>query len=337
MNALKIMFFSLSVICCGNGGGKSDTQTFADITDMEDCAADMTTDAGKNDSAGNETGMDLQEEEGSDTSDIPADSSLPESIGGKRPALVHLPEDYSPAKSWPLIILLHGYSVNGFLQDMYLGISERATEFGFIEVVPDGTKDKSGNLFWNAMPACCDYWKTGVDDVSYIKGLIKEAETVFNIDSDRVYLIGHSNGAFMAHRMACEYSEEIAAIASIAGSTFSDKKDCSPKKPVSLLQIHGTEDDAVIYDGSSMSGTDYPGAEKVVEMWKEFNNCKADPVEGKPADYDDAVPSAETLPVSYSACDQGTGVDLWKMNGTGHLPAFNDNFKDALLSHILEK
>ena len=50
----------------------------------------------------------------------------------------------------------------------------------------------------------------------------------------------------MAHRMACDHADAIAAIVSIAGATFLNPDDCAPSEPVSVLQVHGTND-AVIY------------------------------------------------------------------------------------------
>ena len=67
-----------------------------------------------------------------------------------------------------------------------------------------------------------------MDDVGYLSGLIAEAEQTYNIDPKRVYLIGHSNGGFMSFRMACEASELITAIVSLAGSTFENPADCQP-------------------------------------------------------------------------------------------------------------
>ena len=91
---------------------------------------------------------------------------------------------------------------------------------GFLYCYPDGTIDRWGNRFWNATDACCDFGNTGVDDAGYLRGVIEEIARRFAVDRKRVYLIGHSNGGFMAYRMACQSADLIAGIASLAGTTF---------------------------------------------------------------------------------------------------------------------
>ena len=69
----------------------------------------------------------------------------------------------------------------------------------------------------------------GQDDTSYIAGLIKETASQINIDKSRVFLFGHSNGGFMAHKLACDHSEMIAGIISLAGAMHNNIDLCKPK------------------------------------------------------------------------------------------------------------
>ena len=114
---------------------------------------------------------------------------------------------------------------------------------GFLYCYPDGTIDRWGNRFWNATDACCDFGNTGVDDAGYLRALIEEIARRFAVDRKRIYLVGHSNGGFMAYRMACQSADLIAGIASLAGTTFLDPSRCAPSEPVNILHIHGTADD----------------------------------------------------------------------------------------------
>lgn len=308
---------ALAHLCCGGSGTGTDTgpapDVIVDVPTVPDVAVD----------------------EGPSLPDVPADLAIPETLGGDRPAVFHLPSDYTPTKAWPLVMVLHGFGVNGFIQDTYLGISARVNEFGFITVVPDGTMDSQGHQFWNASPYCCNYEGIAVDDVAYLSGLIEEAMSVFHVDTGQIYLVGHSNGGFMSLRMACEVSGLVTAIGSIAGSLSAVEADCTPSQPVSVLLIHGTEDDDIQYGGKQLGDMGYPGAEETLERWRVLNGCKEGPIQGDPLDYDDWIEGTETLPIAWTGCDLGSTVELWKMEGSNHAPTFTDSFRDALLGHLL--
>ncbi|MDP6581570.1 MAG: PHB depolymerase family esterase [Vicinamibacterales bacterium] len=133
---------------------------------------------------------------------------------------VTVPPGYSGDVAAPLIVLLHTYSNTGAGQDQYMGLSALADAYGFIMVAPDGTPSAAdGNpRFWNASRACCNWEGANLDDVEYISGLVEAVKAKNRIDEKRVFILGHSNGAFMAHRLAYERSADIAAIVSLAGA-----------------------------------------------------------------------------------------------------------------------
>lgn len=90
------------------------------------------------------------------------------------------------------------------------------------------------------------------------------------VDPDRIYVFGHSNGGFMAYWLACELSDEVTAIAVLAGSDYPTDADCQPSRPVSVLHLHGDDDELVFYEGGSTFGepvniatSPYPGAAEV--------------------------------------------------------------------------
>jgi len=256
----------------------------------------------------------------------------PTHIGGERPAGVHVPDTYHEQESWPLVILLHGFSATGVIQDAYLGFSANVSKLGFVGLVPEGTVDAQGKQFWNATNACCDIGLTGVDDAGYLSGLIDEAIETLNVDPGRVYLLGHSNGGYMSFRMACDAAHKITAIASIAGATYKKASKCQPTEPVSILAIHGTADPTVQYGGGSF----YPSADQTIAHCIAYNQCTdSGPEQGAPVDFDPDAPGKETTPYTWSGCDSGATVALWKMDGTGHIPFFNEDFLPAVMDHLL--
>jgi polyhydroxybutyrate depolymerase len=252
-------------------------------------------------------------------------------LGGDRPAALVLPEGLDPSVPTPVVMLLHGFSASGTLQDLYLGVSETAKARGFATIIPEGTRNSAGVQFWNAAPAwCCDFEGSGVDDAGYLLGLLDELGTRMTVDARRVYLIGHSNGGFMSHRLACG-SSRIAAIASIAGSLPLDDGGCDPASPVSVLQIHGTLDATILYGGALGQ---YPAAETVTERWARHDGCQTLPVEGERVDFDNVIFGDETTPLTYPACTSGFGVTLWRMFGSGHVPGFTSEFMPAVLDWL---
>ena len=190
------------------------------------------------------------------------------SFEGRSSNLV-VPSSYDSASPTPLVLLLHGYGASGAIQDAYMGFSAIADEFGFLMLNPDGLVDPTGERFWNATDVCCNFFGSTVNDSDYLRGLIAETQEIYNINPDRIYITGHSNGGFMSYRMACDHADVVAAIASLAGATYNTLLACDPSEPVHVLQIHGTADDTILYDGTFV----YPSAVGSVERWNAYNGC----------------------------------------------------------------
>lgn len=259
--------------------------------------------------------------------DATADAAmdLPRILGGDRPARVIVPPDYDGSESWPVVLLLHGYTASGLAQDAYFRMSQTAREQGFLLLRPDGTTDTGGNRFWNATARCCDFGGTGVDDVGYLREILAELAMHYNVDADRVYLVGHSNGGFMSYRMACDASDVITAIASLAGATWSDTARCGdPARPVSVLQIHGTNDATIAYEtiGAEL------GAQDSVERFAERAGCNltgSETLDNK--DLDTSLSGAETDVVVYrDGCAAGVDYALWTIDNGGHIPSIQPDF-----------
>ena len=258
-------------------------------------------------------------------------------IGGKRPAKVYVPKAHTPKKKWPLLLLLHGFTASGGLQNFYMGISNQVNKQGVILVTPDGKKDKAGLQYWNATPACCDFGNSGVDDVAYLTSLIDEAVATYNADPKRVYMLGHSNGGFMAYRMACDRADKVTAIASLAGATFLKDGKCKPSQAVNVLQIHGTLDPVVGYLGGNFFGKVFPGAEESVAKWRKLNDCDGPPSNAGKVSYDYKVFGNETSRTLWKDCKQGVEVGLWKMSFSTHVPVFTGAFQKDVVAYLLAR
>ncbi len=254
---------------------------------------------------------------------------------GRGPVVVHVPPSYDPAVPTPLVLLLHGYGSSGAGQEAYMQFTPLSDEFGFLYAFPDGTRDSNGRRFWNATNACCDFFESGVDDSGYLRDLIDAVKAEANVDDRRVHLIGHSNGGFMSYRMACDHAETIASIASLAGATFLDPNDCSPAGPVHVLQIHGTADTVVRYEGGCFGDDCYPGAVETVERWAAYDGCSLNGEPGEPIDLDAGIPGAETEVIRYaSECDRGGSAELWTIVGGSHIPMLSEDFSRLVVEWL---
>jgi len=256
---------------------------------------------------------------------------------GRGPVTVRVPPSYDPDVPTPLVLLLHGYGANGNWQEAYFQFQPLADQYGFLYAHPDGTVDAAGYRFWNATDACCNFYGSGVDDSGYLLSLVDEIKAQLNVDAGRVFFVGHSNGGFMAYRMACDHPETIAAIVSLAGATFADPADCSPGVPVRVLQIHGTADATILYGGGLIYGVPYPGAVETVEQWAAFDGC--DPIGTPMPDSLDLVadiPGDETIVYRYdTGCDPDGSAELWSIQGGSHIPSLTANFGPLVIDFLL--
>jgi len=257
---------------------------------------------------------------------------------GRGPVSVHVPAGYDPEVPMPLVMLLHGYGGNGASQESYMQFTSQADARGFLYLHPDGTVDGSANRFWNATDACCDFFGSGVDDSGYLRSLIEAVRQVLNVDDRRIYLIGHSNGGFMSYRMACDHPDLITAIASLAGATWNNPAACAPASGVHVLQMHGTSDNTVLFNGGNFGGALYPGAIATVEQWANFSGCSLIPDNSAPPlDLDLHIVGNETTVSRYvTECSDDGSAELWTINGGGHVPAPSNAFAPAVVDYLFD-
>ena len=241
-----------------------------------------------------------------------------------------IPSSYSKGTSLPLVVLLHGYGATGAMQESYMKFESVAETNKFILVYPDGTVDSSGKQFWNATDACCDFFSAVADDV-YLLSILKEMESNYSVDPKRIYFVGHSNGGFMSYRMACKYPDRIAAIASLAGASFFKAADCGAKSSVSVLQVHGTKDGTILYDGGQILGNSYPGAVASATQWATFNQCAQNAVtRSTKLDLEPNIAGDETSVMAWTNCQNSSEVELWTMESGAHIPTLRSTFASKI-------
>ncbi len=247
-----------------------------------------------------------------------------------RPYGFKVPEGYDGSSPLPLVVLLHGYGSSGPAQNAAFRLSAEADRATFFLAYPDGTRDRVGRRFWNATDACCDFYGSSVDDVAYLDAVLDEIAGRYRVDPARVYLVGHSNGAFMAHRYACDRSGRVAAIVTVAGMQWKDTQNCAALSSVSVLHVHGRNDTSIHYQGGSLPRGTYPGAVETVATWAAKNGCGGPLVPtGRRMDLDHTTAGEETTVDRYRGCS-GVDVELWTIRDGRHHPAFNDHWAPAI-------
>lgn len=220
---------------------------------------------------------------------------------------LYVPPSFSPGNSWPLVFVLHGFTQTAQAIMSYSGFNAIADTASFIAVYPDGV----GNA-WNTNSGMSG--GSTADDIGFIGALTDTLFAQYGIDTTRVFSCGFSAGGYMSHRLACESPRCYAAIASVAGTMSTGAyAACLPSRPVPVMQIHGTSDFVVSYNG----GFGGVSVADVVNKWVSSNACPTTPQVT-------AMPDLVTTDFStversvYSPCAGSTEVILYKVNGGGH-------------------
>ncbi len=247
--------------------------------------------------------------------------------GRERIFLVHIPAQIKDKSNIPVVMALHGGGGSAVQFASHIQMEKTADQNGFMVVYPQGTGKKVKMNTWNA-GTCCSYaMENNVDDVGYISQLIDILVDEYRADPKRIYSTGHSNGAMMSYRLACELSDKITAIAPNGGQDY--PHDCTLKRAVPVLHIHGKEDRCANYYGSTECGGCFSDVmeslgmkpmpqkngichpvEDMVKQWARFDGCAGT----ARVTFQKGDVSCET----YSNCKDGAEVTLCAIDNAGH-------------------
>jgi polyhydroxybutyrate depolymerase len=239
----------------------------------------------------------------------PGDTSRSLSFGGlQRTYLLHVPLGYSASTPTPLILAFHGLSLNAEEMVRISGLSEQADRSGFIVVYPNGTGQAQS---WNSGHCCGEAAKNNVDDVGFVRVLIKEVSAIAAIDPKRIYATGFSNGAIFTYWLACELSDQIAAFGPVAATQMlDDQQACHPGRAVPVIHFHGTADRLNAYiGGQTAAGFEFVSVPDAIGFWKQNNSC---PAQGQ------VTESGSITHEVYTPCAQNSAVELYTIVNGEH-------------------
>ena len=218
----------------------------------------------------------------------------------------------------PLVLVCHGYSGTAQGIMYYSEFNALAEEFGFAVCYPQGTLDGSNTTFFNVG---YDFQNNQtVDDVAFVEELIDSLQAMHSLSEQDVFCTGMSNGGDFSYMLACKASETFKAIAPVAGMIMQDiMDDCNPINEVSILEIHGTQDNVTYWQGDPNNNDGwgaYPSIPNTIDFFTNMFGLTAlssavfpdiDPTDGSTVSSD-----------KYTELGSCTEVWLYTVDGGGH-------------------
>ena len=227
--------------------------------------------------------------------------------GLARSYVLHVPPQYDGNTSLPLVIALHYLGVDAETFANVSHLNEKADAEGFFVVYPQGL-----NNSWNAGSCCGSSSQQKVDDAGFIKAILVQLKSQLPVNDSRVYAIGVSNGGMLAYSLACDFPEDFAAIASIAGTSVVE--GCNATRPVSVLEVHGTADEVVPYNNTTRNESVFPvpPAVDAISYWAQRD--------GTVSESQQQV--GNNTVTTYGGGSNGTEVVLYTVIGATHSQTF---------------
>lgn len=233
-----------------------------------------------------------------------------------------------------IVLVLHAYDTSPVVQESFFRLVEPARARGWLLVLPEGRRDGRGKRFWNAGPSCCAFDPAPPDDVGHLSAVIAEVRKLRGAARLPVVAAGVSNGAFMAHRMACVRSLGIRAVVSVAGTAPEEAPPCAGDEAVRVLHVHGTEDQEVRYGGGAFPTlAPYLSAEALVGLWAMRNGCEGPLTVHERLNADRRTWGDETEVLRPARCPRAP-VELWRVRGGGHRLTPTPRLLDAVAEVI---
>ena len=247
-----------------------------------------------------------------------------------RRAILHIPPSFN-TDSPAALIAFHGAGTCAEQMVEFCGLNQTADEQGFAVVYPNGSGRTEDAGTWNGGPECGYAGRQNVDDVGFTRQLIEVLRRDWFTPATCFFPVGMSNGGLMCYRLAAEMADEFRAIVCVAGAMGSTKTDTDPSpasepatlppvRPVSILHLHGTNDEFVPYNGGvgrrSLTKTPFVSVPDSVAAWVRWNNCDAEPrVEPLSPTEDDGT---HVVWHRYEGGLEGSRVWLGEIVGGGH-------------------
>ncbi|MFC1642613.1 prolyl oligopeptidase family serine peptidase [Myxococcota bacterium] len=151
--------------------------------------------------------------------------------GTKRTFLVDVPSSYDASTPMPILFAFHGMSLTGSRFRQYANLISTFGE-SYIVIHPDALGDPTQ---WDS---------TGTKDLVFFDAMLKLLSETYCIDSERVFLTGHSSGGYFTNALGCQRGDVVRAVAPQSGAGPLQTSQC--KGAVAAIILHGSKDPSVV-------------------------------------------------------------------------------------------
>jgi polyhydroxybutyrate depolymerase len=168
-----------------------------------------------------------------------------------RDYMMYVPPEYDAGQAVPVVLVFHGAGADPHLMAEITGWNDLADAHGFVVVYPFGKGGRSDRLTWNVVQSGTYATAHQIDDLAFVMALLDDVKRMIQVDEQRVYATGMSQGGMLCYRIACDpvLSGKVAAIATVAAVMPIDPDECHATRPVPLISFHGTGDAHSRYAG----------------------------------------------------------------------------------------
>lgn len=234
-----------------------------------------------------------------------------------RSYLVHLPENYDPNQSWPLILTFHGWGQNG----QAMATSTHFDAAQAISIYPDGAPSRPPNADKKSWAPAPYATVSGEEDLQFVDEIVNSARRTWVIDDSQLYAVGFSNGGGFAQYLACQRPAQFTAIATVSAAYYSKVVEGCDPGTVGHLDIHGTDDQVVSYNGGTRHDTKFLSVPEILDVAAQRNHCRGS------VERQQLIGDAERT--TYREC--AAPVDHIRIDGGRHIwPGYSGNRTDAM-------
>jgi polyhydroxybutyrate depolymerase len=154
--------------------------------------------------------------------------------GLERSFISYIPANYDSRKAYPIIFAFHGRTNSNAQVRQYFGLEAAMPEA--IILYPSGLKNSQGFSWANQGDD-----GNALRDYALFDELLRITSFYYCVNTSRVFVVGHSLGAYFANSVACARAGVVRAVASLAGGLQTSQCHSS----VASLLFHNPNDNLV--------------------------------------------------------------------------------------------